>query len=173
MTALTARLIHPASPRGRSGTFQLKRLGPRPALHAQERIRTSTPYDGHQPLKLARLPVPPPGQAVLLSAGVPARGAGRVLSGPECSGGESNPHGSLVPQGPEPCASANSATRARGASAGPCPAASAGHPADVRSPSRHVRPAASATGRSQTAQHVPGRIRTCGLRLRRPTLYPD
>ena len=47
---------------------------------------------GHQPLKLARLPIPPPGQV--------------------CSGGESNPHGILLPQDPESCASANSATRA-------------------------------------------------------------
>ena len=36
----------------------------------------------------------------------------------ECSGGESNPHGRLIPQDPESCASANSATRAVGPGTG-------------------------------------------------------
>ena len=67
---------------------------PHGALDAQKRIRTSTTL---------RPPAPQAG-----ASANSATWAGSV----KCSGGESNPHGILLPQDPESCASANSATRA-------------------------------------------------------------
>jgi hypothetical protein len=106
---IRSQVLYPVELRAQCRPWRVVRLpGPRPrpderkaprgAVMPRRGFEPPRPC-GHQPLKLARLPIPPPGQA--------------------CSGGESNPHGKLLPQDPESCASANSATRAWHAEPGP------------------------------------------------------
>ena len=89
--------------------------GPRRSGRRGERRRTS---GGHRARLAARRALPVAAHCDSASRAISrevvmARAAGRT-SRDECAGEDLNLHGVLTPQGPQPCASTNSATSARG-----------------------------------------------------------